>query len=178
MSRRTVKPGFTWDKDVWIVEALTKGPYRVEDNGTVIKRLKGGDVHIVKPSVHKRSGRVVFTMTYDGLTKTVLLNRVVALALLPNPDNFAEVNHKDGNKQNNHPDNLEWANRSAQERHAFRSGLKANRGTANANAKLNPLVVQGIRESKKTDQELARLCNVSVSTIRNARLGRTWTHLP
>src|SRR4051812_38453564 len=101
MSRRNSNAGFAWDKDVWIAEALIEGPYRVRLDGTVVKLKKDGFI-TVKPSIHKRTGRVVFNMTYAGLTKTVLLNRVVAIGLIPNPHNLPEVNHKDGNKENNH----------------------------------------------------------------------------
>lgn len=36
------------------------------------------------------------------------VHRLVAMAYLDNPDNLAEVNHKDHVRDNNHVDNLEW----------------------------------------------------------------------
>lgn len=52
------------------------------------------------------------------------VHRLVAECYLPNPNNYAEVNHKDGDKANNNVDNLEWCTRSENLRHAIRTGLK------------------------------------------------------
>jgi hypothetical protein len=62
--------------------------------------------------------------------QSVLLNdarlhvhQLVAIQFLLNPDNKPQVNHKDGNKLNNHVDNLEWATGSENQTHAFKTGL-------------------------------------------------------
>ncbi len=48
----------------------------------------------------------------------------VAKAWIPNPENKPTVNHKDGNKQNNNIENLEWATYAEQQAHAVRTGLR------------------------------------------------------
>lgn len=40
--------------------------------------------------------------------KDILVHRMVAISFVPNPNNYPYVNHKDGNRSNNHEDNLEW----------------------------------------------------------------------
>ena len=52
-------------------------------------------------------------MLYDneGKTKSFLVHRLVALAFLPNPNNYDCINHKDENKKNNDISNLEWCTR-------------------------------------------------------------------
>lgn len=40
--------------------------------------------------------------------KTRLAHRLVAETFIPNPDNLPEVDHIDGNKQNNNQKNLRW----------------------------------------------------------------------
>lgn len=46
------------------------------------------------------------------------------MAFHPNPENKETVNHKDGNKENNNENNVEWSTRSENVQHAFDTGLK------------------------------------------------------
>lgn len=54
-------------------------------------------------------------------------HRLVATLFLQNPFGFREVNHKDCNKQNNHVSNLEWCDRTHNERESRRNGIKSYR---------------------------------------------------
>lgn len=56
--------------------------------------------------------------------KTKVVHKLVADAFICNPNNFQEINHKDGNKQNNSVFNLEWCTRSYNVKHAYDLGLK------------------------------------------------------
>lgn len=60
----------------------------------------------------------------EGKVKRFFVHRLVALAFIDNPCDKPVVNHKDGNKQNNHADNLEWATNSENDIHAFKTGLR------------------------------------------------------
>ncbi len=51
------------------------------------------------------------------------VHRLVAQAFIPNIDNKLEVNHIDGNKENNCINNLEWTTSSENMQHAFKTGL-------------------------------------------------------
>lgn len=52
------------------------------------------------------------------------IHRLVAQAFISNPENKPQVNHIDGNKENNSVDNLEWVSQSENEVHAIKNNLK------------------------------------------------------
>src|SRR6476660_5710625 len=91
-----------WDKDAWIVEALLAHVIAVDKRGRIWRDPYGVRT-LVKISTHAKTGRRYFMLSYKGIRKSVLVNRAVGLALIPNPCNLPEVNHKDGDKSNNHP---------------------------------------------------------------------------
>lgn len=59
----------------------------------------------------------------NGTQKSYRLNRLVAKAFIPNPFGKPEVNHIDGNKDNNRADNLEWVTSQENSIHALKNGL-------------------------------------------------------
>lgn len=44
----------------------------------------------------------------NGIAKTLLVHRLVALAFIPNSNKYPDINHKDENPSNNCVENLEW----------------------------------------------------------------------
>lgn len=65
------------------------------------------------------------------------IHRLVAQAFIPNPDNKKTVNHKNGIKNDNRVENLEWATYTENIRHAFKSSLNVPlKGEERYNSKL------------------------------------------
>ena len=94
--------------------------YTVTDSGEVISYKRGR-----KPRVLVRDGCGYLRVGLRNdkyITKKV--HRLVAEAFIPNPNNFGEVNHKDGNKANNNVANLEWVDRKQNLQHSWDSGLR------------------------------------------------------
>lgn len=104
---------------------------------------------------------------------------VAAAFLGPCPDN-CEVNHIDGNKQNNAVSNLEYATSKENKQHAWRHGLATHRGSNNVRAKLEESTVKKIREASKSGSSLRTLAaeyGVSPTQIRRIVVGRQWAHV-
>lgn len=104
------------------------GNYAVNEQGIVkslprkVTLYNGGSYEtkerILKPMLNHKGYLVV-----DINGKVKLVHRLVAQIFIPNPDNKPQVNHKDGNKQNNCVSNLEWMTSSENVKHAFDTGL-------------------------------------------------------
>lgn len=125
-------------------------------------------------SVYGKTGYSKFTVCYkpDGFRKTVNMHKAMAVAFIPNPNNYRVVNHKDGNKQNYDLYNLEWTTDTRNLVHAKEEGLNKNWGENHGNAKLTDDQVEEILSSPHMKGvELARKYNVSPSAICQIRKG-------
>ena len=107
--------------EIWKDIEGFEGLYQISNLGRVYsfgrdKSMPNGGVH------HIKSGFMAPTTTSDGYLivrlsdnkgnrPTKRINRLVAEAFIPNPDNKPEVNHKDEVKVNNYVDNLAWVTR-------------------------------------------------------------------
>ena len=123
---------------------------------------------------------------FRGYTRTrFAVHRLVAKAFLGPIDAGLEVNHRDGNKQNNRLENLELVTRRENCRHAVRIGLMTT-GERRPRSKLTAEKVRAIRAAYtqggraaggKGQEALAKEHGVCRETIRDIVKGRAWTHL-
>lgn len=90
--------------------------YVINENGTIHSGIH--DIYI-KPR-ENRNGYLIVTLD----KKQLLLHRLMALHFIPNPYQYTQVNHKDGNKHNNHISNLEWCSPAQNNHHALQTGLR------------------------------------------------------
>lgn len=109
-----------------------EGIYAVSDDGQIksLERMKPhrlGDrvqrERIMKPHIIN-GGYVQVGFCREGHLEGRLVHRVVAEAFIPNPNNLLQVNHKDGNKLNNHVSNLEWCTAKDNVVHSINCGLR------------------------------------------------------
>lgn len=98
---------------------------RRSDTGTLV-RYKGKQL---KPMEH-RMGYLKVDLA-GGVSRYI--HRLVAIEFVEGmTEERCQVNHKDGNKQNNHFSNLEWVDGSENQTHAIKIGLKNVKFAADA----------------------------------------------
>lgn len=144
--------------------------YCVNRNGEVMNAETG---LILRPSVNKAGYQVVFLCHPKTHKKrTVRVHRLVAEAFLDNPEGKEDVNHKDGNKQNNKVENLEWATRSENMLHRCRVLGKKSTNIPNP---LKPVICVETGEIFKSRAEAARWANTQPVHINECCEGRRKT---
>lgn len=174
-------------KEEWKDIEGYEGSYQVSNLGNIIsfKTGKGSNytptgILNIKLMIGKgRNAYLFFHACKNGIKKTIKIHQIVAKHFIPNPNNYKEINHIDGNKLNNCVSNLEWCTRSHNCKESFRLKLHIHDGEKNPKSKLSNKQVLKIRELKNkiTQKKIALMFKVSECTINGILKNRTWTNL-
>jgi hypothetical protein len=128
-----------------------------------------------------RKGYVMVTLCKNAKKKSYPVSILVATMFVPNPDNKPEVNHLDGDKENNHKSNLEWATRLENQHHSIHVLGKHFYGEKHALAKLTEHDVINIIQLHKTGNytyaEISRMYNMEETQINRIVKRKSWKHL-
>ena len=153
-----------------------EGLYWINQKGdikTIIRKGSHGDTRKV---LRSNWGYKYVSLTKDGKRRNFMLHRLIAATFIPNPDHKPYINHKDGNKLNNHISNLEWCTSSENNLHAYRTGLK-HPNRQSKPMKLTPALVREIRRLGKSPLPqgyLADKFSLHRSTIHRILTYRIW----
>ena len=107
----------------------------------------------------------------EGKTMKVYIHRLISELFIENPLGLKCVNHKDGNKNNNSVENLEYCTYQQNSDHAMKMGLRYS--------KITPEQVRTIRQSEMQihNKSLAQKYGVKPRTIDNIKRGISWKHV-
>lgn len=98
--------------------------YGIDENGNIFGYKRN---RVVKQKLN-RFGYCTIKLCKENKLYYFMVHRLVAQTFIPNPNDLPQVNHKDGNKQNNNVDNLEWCTQSYNMKHAYKMGLEKRNG--------------------------------------------------
>lgn len=111
------------------------------------------------------------------------VHRLVAFAYLgEQPSDKPDINHIDGNKQNNHYTNLEWSNKSLNGSHAYKMGLSTaspQLGEKHGMSKLTNNDVLNIRKLSEntSNKEIGKLYDLNPAYVWKIVTRRSWKHI-
>jgi len=141
------------EKEIW--KSIEDGNgYTISNRG----RLKY-DNKIVKP-YETDKGYHRYILRNLPFKKFRAAHRLVAIAHVPNPDNLPQVNHIDGNKQNNNDWNLEWTTSKDNVKHSFDTGLRKD----NISITLTDISTDTVTEYRSLN-ELSKFLDIGIDTL-------------
>jgi hypothetical protein len=165
--------------------------YKIDENGTVISfgfvKSKNNSIKSKKEqpliqflAVDKYGKPSYFRVTLwkEGKGKKFLVHQLVTLAFIGKCPEGHNVNHIDGNKQNNHISNLEYVTHSENQLHSYAKGLqRRQKGEERPLCKLTDEKVMRLLNGNEKVKDLAIEFNVSDGLLYDIRKGKRWKHL-
>lgn len=191
-SSDAVSPDFYWVDVPSFKDILQVSKLGQVKRLTRYRKCKTGNVICMPEKILKLSistyGYHRCCISVNNKKYDLLVHRLVAQAFVPNPENKLEVNHINGIKTDNRPENLEWCTTAENIKHAHATKLSANQPKGGFN-KLSKHLYQydlsgnlikiwiGIREACRTLKidrtNMTRHLNGTIHVLKNSKFSKT-----
>jgi len=127
-----------------------------------------------------QNGYLVVSTLQNGKRPKVFVHRLIAMCFVHGYQPHLTVNHINGVKTDNRPENLEWVTLAQNTKHEWATGLVDLRGEKQPNHKLSQRQVIHIRKALRLGvpaNSLSIIANVNPSTIHLIGKGKRWASI-
>lgn len=167
-------------EEVWKDIEGYEGLYQISNTGKVkslgrkgvdrIGRKYSFPEKVIKFTIGTSGYPTTHLVSEDSIRETIMIHRIVAKTFIPNHENKHDVNHIDGNKQNNLLSNLEWMTRSENINHSYKIGTHKKGLNHHQAGITKEMLIDIILNHKKYDKHFGIRCfakkyNVDEDTI-------------
>jgi len=177
------------NKEEIFIGMIKAGIFEIDDDGRIWRLAARNAWHTIKPVMRRRAeyqgcrhNYLVLQASIAGKKVIALAHRIIWIYLHSTIPVGLEINHKDGDRTNNNPANLELVTASENQKHSYRvtKTHHPNIGSKNPFSKLTEEGVKNIRTRAKEGERLmsiAKSYRVSYYTIWDVVSGRHWQHV-
>jgi hypothetical protein len=149
--------------------------YTVYENGDVINN-KGKKLSFCDNG----KGYLICSLYINGKRSTKALHRILAECFIPNPNNFTDVDHIDGDRRNNSLNNLRWLTHGDNIKHSYNLENRSAVGVNNARCLISEDVVHEICRLLVAGFGCAKIRDLygySYASIRAIKIRKNWKHI-
>lgn len=107
---------------IWKPIPLFEAEYSISNYGEIMSRHKKHPGQLLQQRID-RAGYLTVRLNKKGKTYTRFVHRLLAEAFIPNPQKKKFVNHRNGNKLDNHLSNLDFCTHQENVKHSYQYGL-------------------------------------------------------
>lgn len=118
-----------------------EGVYKISSFGRLKSYKTNKKLGYILSNKNGKGGYLSVVLEYRKKKRYTRMHRLVAEAFIENPNSLPQVNHKDGDKQNNFVDNLEWVSGKQNVVHAIKMKPSMLRGMVNHNRFIRPKTI-------------------------------------
>lgn len=157
-----------------------------------MKTMNYGDGYIVKEdgSVFNKHGKMlsshdngkgylIVSLSINGKRTSKAIHRILAECFIPNPDNLSDVDHVDGNRQNNAISNLRWLTHGENIEHSYNLSNRSATGENNSRCETTEEEVREICRLLSAGYMPSKIRDLGFDygRVRAIKRRQNWTHI-